>query len=564
MTEFVFKFETKEFSVEKTFDPRYNPILRMNNDTSEDRKKIVKAVFEDNGEEILSNWAKQSVHAGRWIETFKSRFPKENWYGLALFKEFYLNASDVQFSQRAGGTYSCRKYASLSEQFVTEFLNVLSSDYSFAKALSPVSGVFGSFINFATGKNPITGRKPTYLSDLLEATKVGVDYSIEATTIENSHGVTELSTMRIKMPLLYANRKELYKKFEYSTNIIDTVGWSRPSEIVSESLFGVELEVSTDYSEANIIDAFPEIFAIVKKDSTITGTKSNMGEIVTIPATLRTHRKMWMNFFKNLNEDMFDCLDKHNNGMHVHIDRETFDKDTMHLKKFCWFFANPANHKFLQDISERSQDSINKFAKFVSAPKISKTVPGKTAAGLSFVNSDRALRQSDKHTVVNLGKSATVEVRLFKGIVSYASIVKNLEFVDSLVEFSRWNNYKDMNLSSYIKWLKKLHTTKYRVLKLIIEEMDLDAILLEAEIEKVIKGSGLSTSSIALELNKMNLNNKFSKIAIKLFNGTYEASGKTLEKDDRPGAQFVVVAKGTRFAKYNDIAFAMQNGTYRR
>ena len=552
-----FKTDTSVLTnLSDVFDPRKNNLLKIDAGTSDGRKKFLKELFRLNGETILDYFGSLNGHAAKWITTFKTIVDRDKWYGLALFEEIYFYSSEIQFTVLGTGVcHSDRKYANLSETFLTEFNKRLEDTFELKPKVSMLQGYFATLYSVLLGNSKYAGRKSTPLSTILEMVSRGEAFEIEV--IENSSGLTvvEVSKLKVKSMLSYANRSELYKKFEYSTNIIDIVGWKRPrQEIVDETLYGIELEVSTDYSEKVLVDAFPDIFALVKKDSSITGSKSNMGEIVTIPTTLRQQKKMWASFFKNLNEDMFDCMDKHNNGMHVHIDREAFDKDTMHLKKFCWFFGNPANHKFLFDMSERTQDSQQKYAKFVTAPSVSKPTGNAKKGALSYINAERAHRQSDKNTALNLGKSATVEVRLFKGIVSFASIVKNLELVDALVEFTRFHNYRDMNLPAFLKWLSSLHTTKYRTLRYCLEEMDIDSLVKEAEIEKIIKASGFGYAQIVEELNKLQLNNKFSKTAVKLFNEKYSSNGKKIERKEEG---FVLISIGTKFAKFNERTLEM-------
>src|SRR5690606_7842826 len=77
-------------------------------------------------------------------------------------------------------------------------------------------------------------------------------------------------------------------------------------------------------------------------------------------------------------------------------------------------------------------------------------------------DSEVTLRNGGKHVSLNLGKSSTIEVRLFKGIVSWTSILKNLEFVDSLVEFTKNSGFSNLSLSDYLKYLKSLPSTNYR------------------------------------------------------------------------------------------------------
>ncbi len=55
----------------------------------------------------------------------------------------------------------------------------------------------------------------------------------------------------------------------------------------------------------------------------------------------------------------------------------------------------------------------------------------------------------------------TVEIRIFKGIVSYATVVKNIEFVDSVVEFTRTANTNQVTLKHYLNWVSSLPSNKW-------------------------------------------------------------------------------------------------------
>jgi hypothetical protein len=358
----------------------------------------------------------------------------------------------------------------------------------------------------------------------------------------NAHGVYNPKEFLLIMSLTYANRSELYKSFEYSTNIITTVGekdWTGGKG--EPSLYGIELEVCTDYTEKNVIDAFPEIFAICKKDSTITGSKKNKFEIVTVPASMRVHKKMWAGFFKNLNEDMFDVLDKHNNGMHVHIDRKAFDQDMLHLKKFCWFFSNPVNTQFLLEISERDRDSMSKWSSIPKAKNIKE--------------SERALQGNGKHTIINLGKGPTVEVRMFKGIVSFASLIKNLEFVDAILEFTKVSSMSQMTLRGFMKWLEAMPKSTYRTLRLCIEDMNLIDMLLLAQIEEIfVAATGPADAVVKLNKSTIAMNKSLVSKVVASFKAKYEPMGCKVTYDD---GGFVLIREGTKFAKFNDAVSKM-------
>lgn len=353
----------------------------------------------------------------------------------------------------------------------------------------------------------------------------------------------------------YSQRADLYTVFNYSTNVIQRVGgepvegWGGENSKDREphsglplfNLYGVELEVSTDYKINNIIDAFPEIFCIGKQDSSVSGSKRNAIEIVTIPATLRKHKSMWMHFFKNLNEDMFDCMDKHTNGMHVHVDRKVFQKDTLHLKKFAFFFANAANTEFLKEISERDNDSFNSYSK----PRFADHA----------IRAEAALRSGDKHCIVNLGHSATVEVRLFKGIVSFASIVKNLEFVDSIVEYARDAKMDQMDLGQYVMWLNRLPRQQYRTLRLCINEMNLTEMMLKARYKSAV--NTMAPRALEAFLNSAKLPENFDvTFIVKAFETKHGAQGWKISVD-LASQLWIIVKAGTRFAKFNEQTLKM-------
>ena len=84
-------------------------------------------------------------------------------------------------------------------------------------------------------------------------------------------------------------------------------------------------------------------------------------------------------------------------------------------------------------------------------------------------------------------RAKTVEVRIFRGIVSYASIVKNLEAVDAIFNFtSGMTSLQEQTLSGFLKWLKNTPSNKYQVLKKFVGTFDLDKIMTAAELRDYI------------------------------------------------------------------------------
>lgn len=343
--------------------------------------------------------------------------------------------------------------------------------------------------------------------------------------------------------ITYDQRSTLYTMFEHSTDVIQKVG--KPDKTWSDkegnvNLYGVELEVSTDYGAKDIIDFFPEIFVICKKDSTITGVKKHPIEIVTVPASLRRHKKMWAAFFKGIDINKFDTMDKHNNGMHVHVDRNSFEQDGIHLKKFCWFFSSKSMQEFNLIMSERTKESLEKWSKFARN-------------ATSVANVERHTRDLSKYAAVNLGKSQTVEVRLFKGIVSFTSLVKNLEFVDAALEYTRNVSLSQINLKSFLKWLNSLPSSRYRTLRICIGLVDLEEVEFNSALEHFLETKSATDAHRLLVTGGVVFNPKYNKKVVSKFNSKY--TGYKLSYTAMKGWELNRVT--TKFAKLDSDILGM-------
>lgn len=271
--------------------------------------------------------------------------------------------------------------------------------------------------------------------------------------------------MNMIVPITKQNKKALHKVLTHSTNPLDYLPYPQvmPGEH-SPPLFGVELELSSRWTPKQIIDATDEPFLIIKADSSITGEFPGRYELVTAPASMKVQRKQWAHFFNNINYDAFDTSSSTNNGMHVHLDRKNF-KDPSHLQAFTWFINSPVNREFMIAVSERTLSSLNQFCRFLD---ISNT--GNLHSNYSNVV-DRC-RGYSRYSAVNFQKRETIEVRFFKGIVSFATVIKNLEFLESALEFAHNRSIATNNLRSYFAWLEDTPSNKYMTLKKFYKEID--------------------------------------------------------------------------------------------
>jgi hypothetical protein len=280
---------------------------------------------------------------------------------------------------------------------------------------------------------------------------------------------------RLTIPITSTNRSALYQTYNYTTNPLDLLEW--PITLKGEHkplLYGIELEFSSDYPEKPLIDAAKDPFFILKKDSSVSGNRCRMYELCTIPMSYKAHRQQWAYWFKNLDYTQFDQTKDTSNGLHIHIGRDAFNKG--HLRNFSWFFTQPGHKDFIFAVSERDQHSFREYSQIPNYPA---QVTKSFLNNLDYVARIRGC--------VNLSQKNTVEVRLFRGIVSLAEILKNLEFVDSVFHFTQDASFSQLTLSNYYAWLQSTNRNRYSLLKKYFERIpNLDKLIASSDIFRVI------------------------------------------------------------------------------
>lgn len=283
--------------------------------------------------------------------------------------------------------------------------------------------------------------------------------------------------LTFKCALAAGDRRMVSRLLNYSANVLDFLpytikGPKEPKAI----LYGVELEACGDYTVPELIDAQKDLFFIAKQDGSIHGDKPNAYELVTVPASLKAHKRLWAEFFEKVDYTAFDTSRDTGNGMHVHIDRKSFTQ--RHLNRFTWFITNPANTDFMLAVSERpTKKNFEEWARlpnhFVHSSKI------QASKGANVTNS--GIRGA-----VHFKRDKTVEVRMFKGIVSYATVVKNLEFVDSVYHYTQQTMLCQLGLKHYLAWLQNTPKNKYQMLKTFLAEIKTADMVAAAEVTEYI------------------------------------------------------------------------------
>lgn len=178
-----------------------------------------------------------------------------------------------------------------------------------------------------------------------------------------------------------------------------------------------------------------------KNDCTISGF-----EMVSHPFTygwFRNNKKEILDLHRELRRLGYRSFNANDAGMHVHVSMAAFKKST-HLLKFMQFFYSGENANFIKAISQRSDNSMNTWCKIDVGRKYFK----------EQAKRKRNVGYSSRDVAVNLTGS-TAEVRLFRGTLDPIAFQKNIEFVNSLFQFSAETSLRRTHFIEYMNWIEK-------------------------------------------------------------------------------------------------------------
>jgi len=231
----------------------------------------------------------------------------------------------------------------------------------------------------------------------------------------------------------------IMKNSGYSSRWINE-GLRMPSDDKDEMLLGLEAEWEIrdeDDMYALVEDMHTQMrgFAIVKHD----GSLDNGGEIVTIPATLKSQKYRWTQFCESKTNFTNRCKAWHTStcGTHIHVDRRAVTP--LEIGKLLLFVNGKHNSSFITTFAGRGVTQwCKRYAK----------------------NIKDGLERTDKYESINTGKPNTIEFRMFRGNLSKSGIMRNLEFVHSLVRFVKQSPYDidtdsliDLRYENFVKWV---------------------------------------------------------------------------------------------------------------
>lgn len=294
------------------------------------------------------------------------------------------------------------------------------------------------------------------------------------------------------------------RRVNYSSDIGNylTERLKEPKEI-NPYYYGVELEVSSDATIPKLLKPLTRPYCFCKADSSITESRAYTYEIVTVPASLKAHKRHMFEIFNAVGSD-FDDSTRTTNGMHVHVDYQSFGKGAkppkQHLRNFIWFWTAPSYRYFHMMMSERDVYTFKKYANSIadyytteSEAALFKRCAGSAEAPPSSELSARKILSFKHHGSsvfrspdLDIGSPSTVEIRSFKGIATLATTYKNLELIDASVHFTAQTNFLHNNAINFIKFVNDQPSNKYRYLKEFIKKIGIQELCRTQELTSAL------------------------------------------------------------------------------
>ena len=207
---------------------------------------------------------------------------------------------------------------------------------------------------------------------------------------------------------------------------------------------GVELEIAKMSALAGDFDSMlspkSRDFVYMKEDGSL---GPDGVELVTMPATLDAFKKMFP--FSELDWARLSGARSYAYpacGFHIHVSRSAFT--ATHLWKFVRFQLQ--NASLCQRVAQRGENS---YASWYYEESEQRSIP-------DYVKGKKS--NGRRYLAINFQNTNTVELRYFKGNILRGAILKNLEFVQSMYEYTRDMTVSDvmtggLREGNYLVWL---------------------------------------------------------------------------------------------------------------
>jgi hypothetical protein len=208
--------------------------------------------------------------------------------------------------------------------------------------------------------------------------------------------------------------------------------------------FGIEFEVSSP-QRTDAFDRFrgTDLGARIAKLPWMyfkhDGSVNSGFEIVTMPLSwewIHENIEKFKPIFQ-LAKEGYKAKTEQTCGLHIHMNKDAFT--SFHLYKFSAF--HHVHSKFALWVSERINfNYINRYSQFQALSPFE----------IKLKNG------GNRYNIVNVANLPSVEYRLFQGAVSEFSLLKAIEYLKSIYDFTKVHTLDDIsNLDNYHKFLKE-------------------------------------------------------------------------------------------------------------
>ena len=203
--------------------------------------------------------------------------------------------------------------------------------------------------------------------------------------------------------------------------------------------YGVELEVeapSTAVREACAEAVTRDNFWFAKHD----GSLECGFEMVSHPATIEYWRAKNLQIFNTLRRSGITSYQTTTCGMHVHVSREELTQLDI-LKLLLLFHRDP---KFVLRASRRQ-----------SATNLGRWAGVEQESTYYYVRKVKGTQDVGRYVAINLQPPTTIEFRIFRGTLFAPSFLRNIEFVNAMVQFVKNTKLDAVSSRTLVAWLER-------------------------------------------------------------------------------------------------------------
>jgi hypothetical protein len=207
--------------------------------------------------------------------------------------------------------------------------------------------------------------------------------------------------------------------------------------------FGAEIELENgDVTEASELYLSSKDYMICKGD----GSLDSGFEIVTAPAVYDVHKEKAKILFDTI-INRTEMQSEDSCGLHFHVSKSA--QSILQIGKQLEFMYNPDNKKFICEIAGREN---NTYAKM------------NVGKGFTYMAPDTfSVTSQERYEAINLRNPNTIEYRIFASTTEYRVFMYRLDFVRSLIDYTRPAAVSVKSLSqlkevdTYLSFLKSEH-----------------------------------------------------------------------------------------------------------